>query len=232
LWCDVISLLQCSESCRKRCHQFGTETCCQGCPQRVADLCKRFRLCRHGECLCSDPDTLLMAAFADGDNSAFDALYRRNYDWVQKLAYQILRNRQDAQDVAQDAFLRVIASRKNWRATARFRSWMHRIVVNLCLKRQKRLLRQETISLEELSEDLDELPPELLSTGEDLAKEAAEVLQDALSHLPQRQRQVLELRLQGYSISQIARLLGCSRGAVDALLHRARKSLRKRLGKD
>jgi len=197
----------------------------------VADLCKRFRLCRHGECLCSDPDTLLMAAFADGDNFAFDVLYRRNYDWVQQLAYQILRNHQEAQDVAQDAFLRVIASRKNWQATARFRSWMHRIVVNLCLKRQKSLHRQETISLEELSEDFDGLPLELLSTKEDLAREALEVLQDALSHLPERQRQVVELRLQGYSISQIAHLLGCSRGAIDALLHRARKSLRERLGK-
>jgi len=227
----MFSLLQCSESCRKRCHQFGAENCCQGCPQRVADLCKRFRLCKHGECLCSDPDTLLMAAFADGDNFAFDALYRRNYDWVQRLAYQILRNQQDAQDIAQDAFLRVIASRNNWQATARFKTWMHRIVVNLCLKRQKSLRRQEAISLEELLEDFDELPLGLLSPEGDLARETAEVLQDAFSHLPERQRQVVELRLQGYSIPQIARLLGCSRGAVDALLHRARKSLRKRLDK-
>jgi len=227
----MFSLLQCSESCRKRCHQFGTENCCQGCPQRVADLCKRFRLCKHGECLCSDPDTLLMAAFADGDNFAFDALYRRNYDWVQRLAYQILRNQQDAQDIAQDAFLRVIASRNNWQATARFRSWMHRIVVNLCIKRQKSLRRQEAISLEELLEDSDELLLGMLSPKEHLTQETVEILQDALPHLPERQRQVLELILQGYSIPQIARLLGCSRGAVDALLHRARKSLWKRLDK-
>jgi RNA polymerase sigma-70 factor (ECF subfamily) len=172
-----------------------------------------------------------MAAFADGDDFAFDALYRRNYDWVQRLAYQILRNQQDAQDIAQDAFLRVIASRNNWQATARFKTWMHRIVVNLCLKRQKSLRRQEAISLEELLEDFDELPLGLLSPEGDLARETAEVLQDAFSHLPERQRQVVELRLQGYSIPQIARLLGCSRGAVDALLHRARKSLRKRLDK-
>jgi RNA polymerase sigma-70 factor (ECF subfamily) len=172
-----------------------------------------------------------MAAFADGDNFAFDALYRRNYDWVQRLAYQILRNQQDAEDIAQEAFLRVIASRNHWQATARFRSWMHRIVVNLCLKWQKNFRRQEAISLESWLENLDELPLELLSTEEDSARETAEVLQDALSHLPERQRQAVELRLQGYSISQIARLLGCSRGAVDALLHRARKSLRKRLGK-
>ncbi len=172
-----------------------------------------------------------MAAFANGDNFAFDALYRRNYDWVQHLAYQILRNQQDAQDIAQEAFLRVIASRNNWQATARFRSWMHRIVVNLCLKRQKSLRRQEAISLEAWLEDFDELPLGLLSTEEDSARETAEVLQDALSHLPEWQRKAVELRLQGYSISQIARLLGCSRGAVDALLHRARKSLRRRLGK-
>jgi RNA polymerase sigma-70 factor (ECF subfamily) len=172
-----------------------------------------------------------MAAFADGDNFAFDALYRRNYDWVQHLAYQILRNQQDAQDIAQEAFLRVIASRNHWQATARFRSWMHRIVINLCLEWQKNFRRQEAISLEAWLENLDELPLELLSTEEDSARETAEVLRDALSHLPERQRQVVELRLQGYSISQIARLLGCSRGAVDALLHRSRKSLRKRLGK-
>ena len=108
---------------------------------------------------------------------------------------------------------------------------MHRIVVNLCLKRQKSLRRQEAISLEALLEDFDELPLGLLSPEGDLARETAEVLQDAFSHLPERQRQVVELRLQGYSIPQIARLLGCSRGAVDALLHRARKSLRKRLDK-
>ena len=121
---------------------------------------------------------------------------------------------------------------------------MHRIVVNLCLKWQKNFRRQEAISLEEWLEDLDELPLELLSTEEDSARETAEVLQDALSHLPERQRQVVELRLQGYSVPKSpacsvvreAPLTPCSIGHENhfgkdwAKFRRAIRCVRKRVG--
>ena len=218
-----VTSLRCDVGCPERCRRFGAEKCCECCPERVAELCRRFRLCRQGKCLCSDLDTLLMAAFADGDGAAFDALYHRNADWVRRLAAQIVGDWQEAQDIAQDAFLRVITARARWQATARFRTWMHRIVVNLSRKQRSRLKAVE--SLEALMEEGEENLPITGKSPEEVAH-----LEDAIQQLPSRQREAINWWLQGISIVEIAQRLGCSRQAVDALLHRARETLRRQIG--
>lgn len=227
--------LQCSDRCAQRCQQFGPEACCQGCPPRVRELCRRFQLCRQGECWCSDPDTLLMAAFADGEEDAFHWLYLRNKAWAERLAFRFTCHWQDAQEVVQEAFLRVIAFRHQWKALARFQTWFHRIVVNLCKKQQRQ--RQDIVSIEPFvvpeEETVEGLPERLIFTETPetvlLAQEAAKCLQDALDRLPPRQRQVLDLWEQGCSYRQIAKAMGLSLSAVTALLHRARATLRKLL---
>ncbi len=225
----MLAPLRCRPDCQERCCRLWAEKCCAGCPERMAELCRHFHLCRQGECLCSDPDTLLMAAFADGDDAAFDNLYHRNADWVRRLASQIVGDWQEAQDLAQDAFLRVITARTRWQATARFRTWLHRIVVNLGLKRKRQTHRKATESLEALLEEGDEVLPTLEIDPEAVAMAAEEVarLEEALRRLPPRQRKALEWRWQGVPIAEIARRLGCSRSAVDALLHRARATVRR-----
>lgn len=222
----MLAHLRCSESCPYRCHRFGAETCCQGCPPKVAELCRKFRLCRQGECLCSDADTLLMAAFVDGDELAFNALYNRNYEWVWQMAYQILQHREEAHDIAQEVFLRVIAFRNRWQATARFRTWLHQIVANTCLKRKRSIKQREEISLDDWLGSSDDLTESLSQALEASGSEVKGRLKEAIASLPNRQRQAVELLLQGYSIEQIAQTMNCSRPAVDALLHRARKNLK------
>jgi len=216
--------------CQERCRRFGAKECYGRYAERVAELCRRFRLCREGECLCSDTDTLLMAAFADGDDTAFDVLYQRNADWVRRLATQIIGNREEAQDIAQDAFLRVVTARTRWQATARFRTWIHRIVVNLSRKQRSRLKTIE--SLEALMEEGEENLPITEKSPEETVLTAEEVthLEDAIQRLPKRQREAIRWWLQGVSIVEIAQRLGCSRQAVDALLHRARETLRRQIG--
>ncbi|MCS7186338.1 MAG: RNA polymerase sigma factor [Armatimonadetes bacterium] len=223
--------LRCSEICNQVCHRFGTEDCCQYCPERVRELCRKFQLCKGGECLCSDTDTLLMAAFADGDEIAFCDLYRRNLEWARKLAFKFLGNWQDACDLAQEAFLRVIANRDRWKPEAKFKTWFHRIVVNLSLKRRN--FPVEVESLDEFDETKGSageirLTPVVESPETNLlAAEQMRLLQLAIESLPKRQRQALVLWSQGASYQQIAQHLGCSLSAVETLLHRAKRNLRK-----
>lgn len=231
----VVENLRCSDRCALFCHKFGAETCCQYCPERVRELCRRFQLCRQGECLCCDMDTLLMAAFADGDELAFDALYRRNMEWARKLAFRLLGNWHDACDVVQDAFLRIFSNRNRWRPKAKFQTWFHRIVVNLSLKRRSVPMSVSTLSelteSEEASTDegatllVVESPEATLISAEQM-----EQLQFAIEKLPERQRQALSLWAQGFSYCQIAQHLNCSISAVETLLHRAKRNLRKQMG--
>lgn len=227
--------LHCISSCDRFCCKFGTEDCCQFCPERVRELCQRFQLCKHGECLCSDTDTLLMAAFADGDESAFDDLYRRNWDWARNLAFNLLGNWEDACDVAQEAFMKVIAARKRWKPAAKFQTWFHRIVVNTSLKRRNARIQVSSLSELDLVEDLTEEIETLLvvESPEVILREAEQMehLRSAVEQLPERHKKVLCLWAQGASYRQIADHLGCSPSAVETLLHRAKRNLRKRFFK-
>jgi RNA polymerase sigma factor (sigma-70 family) len=83
-------------------------------------------------------DEALMARIAGGDRAAFDLLAQRHAGSVVRLAAHILRNRADAEDVAQDAMLRVWTNAPRWKPVAKFRTWLTRIVVNLCLDRKRR----------------------------------------------------------------------------------------------
>lgn len=233
---DMVSQnLHCISNCERFCCKFGTEDCCQFCSERVRELCHRFQLCKHGKCFCSDTDTLLMAAFVDGDELAFDDLYRRNFDWARKLAFKLLGNWQDACDVAQEAFMKVIASRKRWKPEAKFQTWFHRIVINTSLKRRNARMKFQSLSELDLGDDLTE-EVEVLPSVESpeailLEAERMEQLQSAIERLPERQRRALYLWAQGSSYRQIADRLGCSLSAVETLLHRAKQNLRKRFFK-
>ncbi len=230
--------LSCIPNCDRFCCKLGKEDCCRLCPERVRELCQRFQLCKHGECLCSDTDTLLMAAFADGDELAFDDLYRRNFNWARNLAFNLLGNWQDACDVAQEAFMKVIATRKRWKPAAKFQTWFHRIVVNTSLKRRNARTQASSLSKLNLGEDLTEETEEtetllVVESPEAILLEAEQMeqLQSAIEGLPERHRQVLCLWAQGASYRQIADHLGCSLSAVETLLHRAKRNLRKRFFK-
>ena len=95
---------------------------------------------RHGNHLIAmdDSDEALMARVARGDERAFQVLSRRHLPAMLGLARRILGSTADAEDVAQEAFLRVWTHAPRWRPLAQFRTWLTRVVVNLCLDRKRR----------------------------------------------------------------------------------------------
>ena len=170
-------------------------------------------------------DEALMARIAGGDRVAFDALARRHAGSAVKLATHILGNRAEADDVAQDALLRVWTNAPRWKPVARFRTWLTRVVVNLCLDRKRRAW---WLPLESAGDVVDPAP----DAGSQLeASEMDRRVAAAIAGLPPRQRAAIALTYnEGFSNAETADILDTSISAVETLLSRAKTSLRGALG--
>jgi RNA polymerase sigma-70 factor (ECF subfamily) len=171
-----------------------------------------------------DSDEALMARIAGGDRAAFNALAQRHVTSVIGLAAHILGNRAEAEDVAQDAMLRVWTNAPRWKPVARFRTWLTRVVVNLCLDRRR---RASWLPLETAGEIVDPAP------GADAQHETGEAerqLAAAIAQLPARQRAAITLTYrEGLGNAETAEILDTSVSAVETLLSRAKASLRRAL---
>lgn len=167
----------------------------------------------------SDHD--LMARTAIGDARAFRILADRHAGRALWLAGRMLPNESVAEDIVQEAFLRVWRSAPRWRPQAKFRTWLYRIVVNLCLNARR---RAPHLPLDAAGEARDPAPTpdEHLEAGERDRR-----LADAIAALPERQRAAILLTYQeGLGNAEVADVLGTSISAVEALLGRARQTLR------
>jgi RNA polymerase sigma-70 factor (ECF subfamily) len=171
-----------------------------------------------------DPDALLMAEVAAGNLDAFENLVIRHQNSAWSLAYRFLGNAPDAEDVVQEAFLRILRAASGYRPAAQFRTYLFSIIGNLCkdrLSKKRALFREETALLRDPKPDAGEL----LDNRE---REAA--VRSALDSLPARQRAAVLLRhYEGLSYDEIAVALRVSSKAVDSLLDRARHTLQRRL---
>lgn len=169
-------------------------------------------------------DHHLMAEVANGNEQAFRVLAGRHVGWALRLAGRLIGNHADAEDVVQEAMLRVWTSAPRWRPEARFETWFYRVVVNLVLDgRRRKPLRP----LSEAGDPVDPRPDpqEALAQGQ-----AADLVAAAIAELPERQRVAVVLSYyEGASNAEVAALLGVSVGAVEGLLVRARRTLRERL---
>jgi RNA polymerase sigma-70 factor (ECF subfamily) len=171
------------------------------------------------------PDEALMARVAGGDERAFRTLARRHVPNAVALARHILRNGADAEDVAQDAMLRVWTNAPRWKPLASFRTWLTRIVVNLCLDRKRRV---QFSALEAAGEITDPTPNAAVQHE---AGETERLLDRAIGELPDRQRAAIVLTYrQGMSNAQTAEVLDTTVKAVETLLVRAKQALRDKLG--
>jgi RNA polymerase sigma-70 factor (ECF subfamily) len=167
-------------------------------------------------------DELLLARLAEGDPSAFRLVVDRHLSMALGVARRVLRDEAEAEDVAQEAMLRL------WRnATSLelgpggFRPWLRRVVTNLCIDRV-RAGKHLTV--------VEELPEQSVPAGqfESLSNsESGRRVEDALKALPERQRLALTLfHYEGASQSEIAAALGVSDEAVESLLARGRRTLK------
>lgn len=172
-----------------------------------------------------DSDEALMARIAQGDQPAFRALSRRHLPAVVGIARRILGNAADAEDVAQEAMLRVWTNAPRWQPLAQFRTWLTRVVVNLCLDRKR---RAAWVDLDAAGEIVDPAPDASeLSESEERGRMVAR----AIGELPDRQRAAIVLTYsEGMSNAQVAEILGTSVSAVETLLVRGKQNLRRALG--
>ncbi len=172
-----------------------------------------------------DSDEALMAKVARGDERAFQLLSRRHLPAMLGVARRILGNAAEAEDVAQEAFMRVWTYAPRWQPLAQFRTWLTRVVVNLCLDRKR---RAPWVALETAGDIVDPTP----GAGEQAeVDERARMLATAVEKLPARQRSAIVLTYgEGMSNAQVAEILDTSVSAVETLLMRGKQNLRRALG--
>ena len=173
-----------------------------------------------------ESDLELVRRFQAGEDRAFDRLVEIHRRDVYRLAYRLLGNHADADDRAQDAFLRAYRALPRFRAEATFRTWLTRIVLNLAADR-----RRERGGIRPVP--LDELPPgeqpAVSARVPALLGEAA--LHRAVGQLPPRQRETLILRVfQEMRFHEIAKVMGCTVGTAKANFFHALRGLRERVG--
>ncbi len=184
-----------------------------------------------------DDEAALVARAKAGDVSAFEALVNRYEGKIFRLAQNITQNREDAEDVMQEAFLKAYEHLGNFHGDSRFYTWLVRIAVNEALmKLRKRRPGQFSID-EPVESDNDLMPREVEDWGpspEDRFAETEmnEIVAEAVSKLEPAYRVVLQLReLEQLSTEETAELLGLSISAVKSRLLRARLKLRQKLNK-
>jgi RNA polymerase sigma-70 factor, ECF subfamily len=178
----------------------------------------------------------LMARIAEGDEYAFEILVNRHQTSVLNFIYRFVGDRAQAKDLAQEVFIRVWQSAKNYKPKAKFTTWIYRITANLCFNELKSARRKKLFQF--LRSDADnEIHgekdfPDGSPSPEDLllAKERSHQITKALQSLPENQRMAVILkRYDDFSYEEIARILNCSVSAVESLLVRGKRSLQEKL---
>ena len=178
-------------------------------------------------------EALLIDHLREGDETALAPLVEKYKRMVHRLAMQITKNHEDANDVMQETFIKVYQSIHTFRQEAAFETWVYRIAVNEALNFVKRRERRRESSLETTDES--EFNTEVLRKAEmnnnpEIQAEKAELrhwVTKAVNSLSLKHRIVVILHeLEGLTHAEIASILNCSEGTVRSRLHYARKQLR------
>lgn len=171
----------------------------------------------------------LIARAKQGDAAAFELLVEQHAVYVYNLALRVVKDPHEAEDMAQEAFLKAWRGLKGFRGDAQFSTWLYRIVANVCYNRMPKLKRElANLPIEEFVE---EPPKEQLAV--DMAYLSAELgasIHQAIAELPESYSLLISLRhLQGMNYNEIADVTGMPLGTVKTGIFRARKLLREAL---
>lgn len=173
-------------------------------------------------------DDELIARGAGGDEGAFRELVERWQTPVFRFLERMLGSREDAQDLAQETFLRMCVNARRYRPEGRFQSWLFRIAGNLA---RSQLRRRKILRWVAFEPAVHEPASSERSAQESLERRVEDAgVRDAILVLPDRQREALLLRtFEEMSYQEIADAMNTSVGAVESLLHRATTALRREL---
>ena len=169
-------------------------------------------------------DEELMTAASEGDMEAFEELVRRHSDRAYRVALTFLGDEQKAEDLAQEAFLKILEAADSYRPTASFTTYLYRVVANACLDYRKKKRPTSSAQLPDREDHADGPPEELARRGR------RDAVRRAINSLPERQRMALVLQYyEGLSYAETAEAMDCTESAVDSLLVRARRKMRRKL---
>jgi len=174
------------------------------------------------------PDEALLALYANGDRDAARLLMHRMTPKVYGQAFRMLGDRAEAEDVVQEAMLKLWKIAPDWRSgEAKVSTWLYRIVANLCTDRLRK--RKPNDDIDGVAEPADEAQ----GVSEQMQdKTRSQALGEALNQLPERQKQAVVLRhLDEMSNPEIAEVMGVGVGAVENLIARGKRALSKILAK-
>ena len=169
----------------------------------------------------------VLAACRRGDQQAFEEVIRATHRQVYTQALRLVRDRHEAEDVAQEAYLRAFRGLAGFRGDAQFETWLYRIVANAAMSHLRRRGRFGDLLAEPEDERME--TPARSNQLEDRAADR-EALARALDTLPEAARGIVIMKdVYGLSCQEIGEMVGASEGAVKVRLHRARKRLKELL---
>lgn len=184
----------------------------------------------------SDPDVILMLKFKGGNKAAFEELLDKYQKPIINFIYRLIQDRSEADDLAQEVFIKVYNAADNYKPIAKFSTWIYTIARNLCLNKLRERKRKVVSLDEDIPTNEGGVKREIAQVKEDSPYESAskhelqEMVKQAINSLPDNQRMAVILRrYQLLSYEEIAKTMHCSVSAVKSILNRAKESLKDKL---
>jgi RNA polymerase sigma-70 factor (ECF subfamily) len=178
-------------------------------------------------------DEVLIARFQDGDVQAFDTLVRRYKDQLLNYVYRFVGNRNDAEDLVQETFLRVYKNKHYYKEIAKFSTWVYTIAGNLAKTELRRRKRRKIFSVSNfVNEERDYDIPDLAKNPESEVDGSLkdDIIQKAIEKLPSKFKEVILLRdVQGFAYEEISQILSIPLGTVKSRVNRGRLKLQEDL---
>jgi RNA polymerase sigma-70 factor (ECF subfamily) len=178
-----------------------------------------------------EPDSTLVAATKNGESQAFDFLVKRHEAKTFRVAFRITRNREDAQDVVQESFLKAFMHLDGFQEKSSFSTWLTRIVINEGLMSLRRTRVAREVSVDDMKSDAADLSPlETPDRGKNPGEvydrlEADRILCEAMNHLSAESRTLVRFQLEERTVREIAEILGLGIATLKSRLLRARRKL-------
>ena len=175
-------------------------------------------------------ETEMISRCQQGDQEALKEIFNKYHKKVYRIAYGVVRHREEALDIVQEVFIKLFRSIKNFKGKSHFYTYLYRMVMNTAIDHARKTGKQFISSLDEEgsfepSDELEKGPEKIL-----LQKELEERVKGAMEKLPAEQRAALIFRdVEGLSYQEMAEAMGCSIGTVMSRLHYGRKRIQELL---